>query len=100
MYTHVCHTHLYNWNAMLCYLCAAVINDCKSEVMAYTVHTHKHFVDKINFKRPVAPGLNCYNYKTVDLTTIIHVEWKIYLYGKYYNKYTQNNKLHNNQDSR
>ena len=36
-YVYVNHTHLGNWSAPPCYFTTAVLNDCYSEVMAYTV---------------------------------------------------------------
>ena len=35
-YFYVNHAHLYNQSAPSCYLTTAVLNDCYSEVMAYT----------------------------------------------------------------
>ena len=37
MYIHACHTHIYNWSTMSCCSYIAVLNDCKSEAMVYTV---------------------------------------------------------------
>ena len=37
-HTYVYHTHLYNSRVPSCYLCTAVLNDCKSEVMPYIAH--------------------------------------------------------------
>ena len=35
-YVYLNHTHLYNWSAPSCYFTKAALNDCYSEVTAYT----------------------------------------------------------------
>ena len=42
-YVYVNHTHLYNWSAPSCYFTTAVLNDCYSEVMAYTVLAYSYW---------------------------------------------------------
>ena len=36
-YIYVNHAYIYNWSALSCYLTIAVLNDCYSEVTAYSV---------------------------------------------------------------
>ena len=43
MSSYVNHTHLYNWSAQLCYFTTAVLNDCYSEVTAYTVLAYSYW---------------------------------------------------------
>ena len=41
-YVYVNHTHLDNWSAPSCYFTTAVLNDCYSKVMAYTVLAYSY----------------------------------------------------------
>ena len=43
MYIYVSHIHLDNWSAPLCYFTTAVLNDCYSEVTAYTVLAYSYW---------------------------------------------------------
>ena len=41
-YVYVNHAHLYNWSPPPLYLTTAVLNDCYSEVTAYTVLAYSY----------------------------------------------------------
>ena len=43
-YVYVNHAYLYNRSALPCYLTTAVLNDCYSEVMAYTVLAYSYWL--------------------------------------------------------
>ena len=43
VYVYVNHIHLYNWSPPPYYLTTAVLNDCYSEVMAYTVLAYSYW---------------------------------------------------------
>ena len=42
-YAYVNHTYLYNWSAPPYYITTAVLNDCYSEVMAYTALAYSYW---------------------------------------------------------
>ena len=42
VYVYVNHTHLDNWSAPSCYFTTAVLNDCYSEVTAYTALAYSY----------------------------------------------------------
>ena len=41
-YIYANHTHLDNWSAPLCYFTTAILNDCYSEVTAYTALAYSY----------------------------------------------------------
>ena len=48
MYVYINHAHLYNRSAPPCHLTTAVLNDCYSEVMAYTVLAYSYWASFYN----------------------------------------------------
>ena len=42
-YVYINYTHLYNWSALPNYLTTAVLNDCYSELTAYTVLVYSYW---------------------------------------------------------
>ena len=41
-YVYINHTHFDNWSVPSCYFTTAALNDCYSEVMAYTVLAYSY----------------------------------------------------------
>ena len=54
-YIYVNHTHLNNQRAPSCYFTTAVLNDCYSEVMAYTVLAYSYWASFHNAYAYVTP---------------------------------------------
>ena len=64
-YVYINHTHLYNWSPSPCYLTIAVLNDCYSEVMAYTALACSYWV---SFHKAYVYLYHTHSCETISLT--------------------------------
>ena len=72
LYVYVNHAYLYNWSLSSCYLTTTVLNDCYSEVMAYTALAYSYWaiVSATRMDAKAIPTNNTnysYHLKTIEL---------------------------------